>query len=124
MLNSINRINYDVLGMSSTPQPGMTKWAWLGSGNGAGVWVPKPEDNRVRVNGTLSTADAASGKYEHDSFGWYIKSGYKEPARMKIPTPTLVPTPSPIDSVARNTGLGKASMLPSRLGGYNFMRKM
>jgi hypothetical protein len=154
IFQSLNRINYGVPGMSSTPQPGMTKWAWLGSGDGkspsspidyvyasdprglvqtvsrgggeAGIWTSVVEDDErgARINGTLSTAEATSGKYGHDGIGWYIKKDYKEPAPMKVPAPTLAPTPSPIDSVARGTGLGKASMLPSRLGGYNFMRKM
>jgi len=96
------------------------------------VSVAEDDEVGARVNGTLSTAEAASGKYGHDGIGWYIKKGYKEPAQAQPGTetpaygrqdPSLSPS-GPIDSVARGTGLGKASMLPSKAGKYSFARPM
>jgi hypothetical protein len=98
---------------------------------GSGSWVPVAEDSEVAGRLTpegenrlglqeLSNKD----KYGRDGLGTYIKKGYKEPVKVQPQTPAPALVSSPIDSVARNTGLGKASMIPSKAGKYSFARPM
>ena len=73
-------------------------------------------ENRAK---DLSNTD----KYGRDGLGYYLKKGYVEPAQAKPQTPAPR-VPDPIDSVARGTGLGKASTLPLNVGKYSYNRYM
>jgi len=159
-------INYGFPGMYSTPGPGRTKYAYLGSGGGGpaspieyvyasdpsqlkqrvsrmgggtGSWVSVAEDSEIAGRLTAEGENrrglqelSNTDKYGRDGLGYYLKKGYKEPAQARPGTetpaygrqdPSLSPS-GPIDSVARGTGLGKASMLPSKAGKYSFARPM
>jgi len=148
-------INYGFPGMYSTPGPGRTKYAYLGSGGGgpaspieyvyasdpsqlkqrvsrggggSGRWVPVAEDSEVAGRLTPEGENRAkdlsnTDKYGRDGLGYYLKKGYKEPVKVQ-PLPPAVRPPDPIDSVARGTGLGKASTLPVNIGKYSFARPM
>jgi hypothetical protein len=104
-------------------------------GGGSGSWVPVAEDSEVAGRLTPEGENRAkdlsnTDKYGRDGLGYYLKKGYKEPARVQPGTQTPAygrqdPSPSgPIDSVARGTGLGKASTLPVNVGKYSFARPM
>ena len=76
-------------------------------------------ENRAK---DLSNTD----KYGRDGLGYYLKKGYVEPAQAQAQAqaPAYGRPSDPIDSVGRGTGLGKASMLPSKAGKYSFARPM
>jgi hypothetical protein len=98
---------------------------------GSGRWVSVVEDSetagRLTPEGENRLGAQELGnkdKYGVDGLGYYLKKGYKEPVKVQPQTPAPAPVLSPIDSVARNTGLGKASMIPSKAGKYSFARPM
>ena len=80
---------------------------------------------RLTAEGENKAKDLSNtAKYGRDGLGYYLKKGYVEPAQAQAQAPAYGRPSDPIDSVGRGTGLGKASMLPSKAGKYSFARPM